>query len=291
MRWFCSAFALFLFAFLSGCGGRLYIDGEFVGTWRWTGNVRWMYVFYEDGTGWRGDESLPEKIQAFNWGTREGYLVLNHGRGFADDVLAYDFSEGFLSLSGDIGDFDYFKTEPDPRLIGSWVILENYFIEKTLNADGTGLMSGLFEVPGSETAFSWFASGSNLVYLFGPVDQYSMSFDIIGDTLHISGTYDNEPPQVFTRGGFTQNPLIFGEWVWEDDDYWTYSFGQGLFGSRGYAGYEAQFIWSTFDDILILTMLDDISNQVEMWMFSVADGILDLVSASAPNIAFRYFRP
>ena len=269
--------------FLAGCGESLNIDPAFVGTWHWAENVEWTYVFNEDGTGRRGDE---RQVQSFSWGTRDGVLVLDHGHGFMDDELTYAFSGNMLNLTGYIGNFDYFRFVPDLELVGTWVIFDGNFVEKTINADGTGFLMPFLGEPDERVDFNWYVAGNTLIRHMEPGLQAEWAYSISENTLTLLD--DSGDAMEFTKGSLYQNTSLIGTWAWDWDNEWEYFFGENATGKRGRYGYETQIIWTTLNDILFVIDLDTLA--VENWRFMITGGMLHLFDVIDADIRYSYER-
>ena len=279
-------FAVLLMVFLAGCSEDLYVDQAFVGTWHWTSNVQWTYVFNQDGTGQRGDAD----VQSFTWGTRDGTLVLDHGPAFADEEITYTFDGNMLNFISDMGNFDYFRFVPDQSLVGTWVMLEPFLVEATKNSDGTGSMFG-FPDYDQPLSFNWFSAGDMLIVHTGPLQQDEWTYRIDGDTLNLASRQVTGYTQEWTRGSFAQNPALLGEWTWDGDDEWKYYFSIDITGERGWIGEEEPFFWATVDDMLAIVVHDAMFGLIaEKWRFTVTGNVLNLVSLDTPGVEFSYVR-
>ena len=275
-------FAVLSAVLLAGCTEDLYVDQAFVGTWHWTDNVQYTYVFASDGTGQRGDA----QIQSFTWGTRDGLLVLDHGPAFRDDELTYTFDGDMLNLSGEGGNFNYFRSVPNPSFIGDWVIFGDYMVGKTVNADGTGHLLHFLGGPGEEVAFNWFTANDLLIVQVGPMAQDMWTYSISGDTLNLVSRQVTGYTQEFVRGSFSQNPALLGEWAWDQDDDWQYYFGANAIGESGWIGDEEMFFWTTFENRLIMLR----GAFYETWSFTITGDVLELVNLHDPAQRFSYVR-
>ena len=277
-------FAVLATIFLAGCGDDLYVDQAFVGTWYWTDNVQFTYVFEADGSGLRGDA----QIQNFTWGTRDGVLVLNHGPAFADDELTYTFDGNMLNLTGDMGNFYYFRFVPDQNLVGTWVIFDGLLGEKTKYADGTGFYLPFLGEPDEREDFNWFNVGDLLIHHFGPLEQDMWTYNISGDVLNLESRQITGYTQEFVRGSFVQYSGLLGEWAWQDNEEWQYYFGEEAYGERGIIGQEMQLFWTTVDDVLVILCLFTFS--IEQWRFTITGNILHLANLLNPGEEYSYVR-
>ena len=284
MRKFFCKLAVIGALFLVGCGGSLYVDQAFVGTWHFIDDVRWTYVFEADGSGQRGDLQLQE----FTWGTRDGLLVLDHGPRFIDDEYTYSFDGNMLNLVGDIGNFYYFRFVPDQNLIGTWLYLDGWPAELTYLADGSGYYIPFLGEPDEREDFNWFTVGDLLIEHFNPLEQGMWTFSIIGDVLVLESRQVTGQTDEFTRGSLSQDSALVGEWAWADNDEWEYFFVADGRGERGYFGDEWPFDWTTFGDQLFIFC--HVKNFMEHWRFTISGNMLHLVSMQVPDFEFSYVR-
>ena len=282
MKMMCVMFAVLSAVFLVGCGEELYVDQAFVGTWHWTDNVQWTYVFEPDGNGRRGDLDVSN----FTWGTRDGTLILDFGPAFINTELTYTFDGNMLNLADETSNFNYFRSVPDQNLIGNWAILENYMVGKTMNPDGTGYFLHFLNEPGDETAFNWFSANDMLILHFGPLDQETWTYSISGGVLNLVSRHVTGLTHDFRHGEFTQNPALLGLWAWSEDDDWLFYFGANSVGEFGWIYEEAPMFWTTFADVLILL----VNGSYEEWRFTITGDNLHLVNLHAPEEQHSYVR-
>ena len=268
---------------LAGCNEQLFIDPAFVGTWNWTSNVEWTYVFNADGTGQRGDAA---HVQSFSWGTRDGVLILNHGQGFVNDELVYTFDGNVLNLTDHNGSFDYFKFVPDLDLVGTWIIFVDEFIEKTKTADGTGFWMPFMGEPNDRVDFNWYVAGNLLIHHMGEGLQTKWTYYVNGSSLLLTNEYGEV--QEFIKGNLYQNPALIGTWAWDANYYWEYFFSDNAMGERGIEGYKTQIIWTTLNNILFIINLD--TYMIEKWRFAVTDDMLQLFDAVDASVVYSYVR-
>lgn len=272
---------------LAGCGGRLVVDEALVGTWHWTEDAQWRYVFNSDGTGQRGEAVR----QAFAWGARGGRLVLDFGPEYARDEYAFALDGSFLSLSSDDWSYTYFMSQPDTELFGTWAMRGSYLVEVVFEPGGTGYAEGLLS-EADPLRFSWHTSGGLLVMGFGNGEQRSMAYSIDPDpgsgvsALNVAS--GGGASLQFLRGAFAQNPALLGAWVWDGNEYgdWVYSFETGGFGERGWIYERRPIVWTTLGGTLFIICLEDLA--IEEWAFSISDNALHL--SGAGGLSYRYVR-
>ena len=284
MKKICIMFAVLSAVFFGGCGDDLYIDQAFVGTWHWTDNVQWTYVFESDGTGRQGDA----QVQNFTWGTRDGVLVLDHGAAFADLELTYTFDGNMLNLVSELGDFNYFRFVPDQSLVGTWVIFDGFLGEKTKFVDGTGFFMPFLGESDEREDFNWFNAGDLLIHHFGPLEQDMWTYRISGDVLHLDSRQITGYTQEFTRGSFSHDTALIGEWTWVDDYDWGYYFGADAWGERGWIDEKSPMFWTTVDNSLIMLCLATFT--IEQWRYTITGNVLHLDNLLVPGEAFSYTR-
>ena len=284
MRKFFFKLAVMAALFLAGCGSSLYIDQAFVGTWHFIDDVRWTYVFEADGSGQRGDLQIHE----FAWGTRDGLLVLNHGTGFYDVEFIYAFDGNMLNLRDDTQSFNYFRFVPDQSLIGTWVYLDGWPGEFTLNANGTGFFMPFLGAIDDREDFSWFNVGGIFIEHHGLLEQSKLTYTINNDVLVLESRQVTGLTEAFTRGSLSQDLTLVGEWVWVDDDEWEYFFGADGRGERGYVGDVRTFDWTTFGSNLFIYCHFTLG--MEHWRFTILGNSLHMVSIQAPECEFSYVR-
>ena len=273
---------------LIGCGVNvgddLYIDHAFVGTWHSPYNVQFTHVFEADGTGQMGDA----QIRSFTWGTRNGKVVLNFGPPYVIEELVYTFDGNMLSLVGERVSLNYFRLVPDQNLIGNWVILDDYMVGKTVNADGTGYLIYFLGEPGDEMTFNWFSSDGLLIHQFGPLQQDMWTYTLSGDVLNLTNKQITGYTQEFRRGSFEQNPMLLGKWALDYDEEWIIYFGQNSTGKVGWVGEEDPMFWTVFDDTLFFLFDDGFF--YENWLFSVTSNTFELINPDDPTERLLHIR-
>lgn len=118
------------------------IDPLLVGEWTWDDNWLYDYVFYEDGTGWRG---LPDWIETFEWTVLEdGHLRLDLAGGIRENWNYTISGDMLTTVSREFAgvSFNYTRAGAEvalsPILFGGWFWDENELYEYVFYEDGTG---------------------------------------------------------------------------------------------------------------------------------------------------------
>ena len=271
--------ALLLFA--AGCQAQsLYVDMSLVGTWHWTQNVGWTYVFNADGTGQRGDA----EVHRFTWGTVDGLLVLDHGAGFVNDEMTFGISGNMLQLEGEFGTFTYFRFVPDTQLAGNWVHT-GYLVEKRINPDGTGVHV-TFPDSGNRH-FNWFSVADMFIHqMDGQQDEWT--YTVAGNWLVLESRNQADVTQEWQRGSFVERELLVGEWYWSENDAYRIVFSEGSFARQNLDGVIVPLYWTTFQDTLILVNLQ--TSTVEHWRFDISTGDLFMDSLTREDARYMYRR-
>lgn len=276
-----AAVLMMFLLFAAGCHARvLYIDPSLVGTWHWTGNVGWTYVFYADGTGQRGDTELHR----FTWGTDAGLLVLEHGAGYVDDEFSFNLSGNILQLEGEFGILTYFRFVPDENLAASWVNTE-YLIEKQKKPDGTGLFLAFIE--SERRSFYWFNAADMLIHKIDG-QQEEWTYSVTDYWLLLESRIYAGLTQEWRRGSFTEYTRLLGEWYWSENDAYRFSFSEESFATQNLDGVIVPLYWTTFGDMLFL--IHPLTSMTEHWRFDIADGELHLESLTREGARYRYRR-
>ncbi|MCL2398676.1 MAG: hypothetical protein FWC91_02890 [Defluviitaleaceae bacterium] len=283
MKKFLSLLLLVMSMFLVGCGSRLYADSTFVGTWYWDDNVQFTYIFNADGSGQRGDA----QIHTFNWGTRNGELIINQGSAFRNEEWSYSIDGRLMTLSSDQGTFRYLNSTPDQRLVGSWINLE-YIEQVNLNADGSGQFVAFGGDPHENINFNWYSANNILIQHLGPLEQGNWTFTVTGDTLILESLQVTGYRQEFVRGVLGNDSALLGAWAWDQDPEWEYYFMEDSVALRGYYDMEVPVVWATFNNNLV--MVDIMTFNVEQWTYSITGNTLTINNTQIPGQSFSYIR-
>ncbi|MCL2571591.1 MAG: hypothetical protein FWE11_04230 [Defluviitaleaceae bacterium] len=185
----------------------------------------------------------------------------------------------------------------DIALVGAWAweFDESYIYEFRL--DGTG-RRGFYP---SLDDFEWqtVAADSHLILHFG-IFQESWSYTIIGDVVTLDSRQDIGLSYSYVRWegdfveselgefevDFTGHPLI-GTWVWDEDSSFIYIFLPDGTGTRGFAGQRSEIFWFAEDDYLLM---DTGGTDIEFWIFSISDDVLNLENLYDATANWNYVR-
>jgi len=142
------------------------IDPSLVGEWTWDDNWLYEYVFYDDGTGWRG---LPDWIEELQWTVPgDGHLRIDIAGGMREEwnytINGDTFSTESRQFAGISHSYTRKGAEPilSPELFGTWIWDENELYEYVFYEDGTGWRG----LPDWIEEFSWGIPGEGHLRIF-----------------------------------------------------------------------------------------------------------------------------
>ena len=255
-------------------------DEALVGTWSWTGNLRWEYVFEADGNGTRGDEGT-ETVASFTWSTDDNVLTINPGRNYHNEAWLYSFNDGVLTLTrrGDATEsYTYIQIAHDQSLVGEWALEMYIGVVNTFNSDGTGTID--------RETFMWATAGNYLVVDSGRmmINEH-FTFSVSGRELTL--TDRDNPSDVLEFLLLNDDPVLVGTWAWEGDDSYYFVFNADGTGIQNW-GTPESFSWRVAGyDRVILDFGDMFDNH---WHFEINGDIMTIDSLQLADFRFYYIR-
>jgi len=173
-----------------------------VGTWLYSDDDLWTYVFYEDGTGkfgWLGWEFymnwgvMGSRLRLQVTGMVDKYFPPNYSMVFhvVGDILVIDLGEGNVERYTR----DTRVWEPDPALVDTWAWDDDRSWTYVFNPDGTGMQG----FPDFMMEFDWGIYGSELRFFYQGEVFDSWLFEITGNSLRLENRIEPDVVYTYTR--------------------------------------------------------------------------------------------
>jgi len=185
--------------------------------------------------------------------------------------------------------------EHEPALVGTWVWDWSPSYVYVFYADGRGTRG--FEWMDTEV-FEWHTQGNNHLFITLGFTGERWEFEITNDMLTLNSrqvpgmTYSYFRHNPNTQIEFEHEPELLGEWIWDGDDTYVYTFNADGTGTRGFSAWGVDdFVWHTVgENRLVISMEFLMDFSVELWYFEIEGDMFTIVNSEAPEVTFSYIR-
>ncbi|MCL2577598.1 MAG: DUF5640 domain-containing protein [Defluviitaleaceae bacterium] len=292
--------AIIIFVLLAGCSAGQ--DEALIGTWRWDDYGDFSYVFYADGTGFRG---LSSDIETFSWSVKGTRLNIDR-----------DTQDGFLrnerwtyTIDGDtltivnIHEEDrkysyiYDSLEQDEELFGVWRWEQFGEYTYIFNEDGTGTR----RISDETESFWWSTTGTRLGINRDANDDFRhherWTYTINNGILTIHHQQEDDVTWSYIYDSMQQDAALVGTWNWkhedadeENDNAFVYIFNANGTGTRGYPDETESFTWTTTDNHLVIHAPESVHFNFiwERWTYTIRGADLTLDNQEVDGLIYHY---